>query len=250
MTKVTLGNVNYFPKDDYYIVGDNSTVRSGITSQTYSGEITILEKVNNKNVKEIGYNSFAWCQGITKVTIYAKLTRINPYAFCDCKSIEYINIPETVTFIGSYALALAGGSSKVVSTSIVIEFNEGRNQKVYIDDSGFSYRTNFIIIYPSNIEPLYNANNQFYGVSTATICAHSSFSFCGKFMTETNMSKCPAQIFKEPLKGVISIIMNKIIGAQVFGRSLMITTTENKTSVKQKISGVLKKLFKRKKSKK
>ena len=59
---VTIDNVNYLERDDYFIVGDNSTVRSGIASQTNSSEITIVEKVKNKRVKEIGFSSFRYCQ--------------------------------------------------------------------------------------------------------------------------------------------------------------------------------------------
>lgn len=215
MSKETIDNVNYFEKDDFYIVGDNISSQTGIASSSYAGEITIQEKVNGKSVKEISRYAFDYCQGITKVTILAKLTRINEWAFVDCKNIQYINIPETTTFIGAGAFALAGDGA-IVSTPITLEFNEGRTEEVFIGSCGISYRTNFVIIYPSNIQPLFDLNNQFYGVSTVIICAHSVFSFCGYFTT-TNMSRCPAQIFKaQPKANPRCTCIRKIYKARQF----------------------------------
>ena len=52
------------------------------------------------------------------------------------------------------------------------------------------------IIYPSDIEPVCSSDNPFFGAISAVICAHSVFSFCGKFVTVTNMSKCSDPIYK------------------------------------------------------
>ena len=246
MSKITIENVNYYPKDDFYIVGDNHTSQSGIISPSYSGEIIINENINNKNVREIGYNAFQYCQGITKVTIYAKLTSINECAFIDCKSIQYINIPETVTFIGSGALILSGGGGSIIGTPITIEFNNGRKNNIYIGGYGFSYRTHYTIIYPSLLIPIYSSSFQFDEVSSATICSPSKFTFCGKFETTTDMKQCPAPKFDTPKKGIFSILMYRVICVQVFANSLMITLSERTESTMEKISGFFKKLLKKK----
>ena len=60
------------------------------------------------------------------------------------------------------------------------------------------------IIYPSSVEPPYNPSYQFYLVTSATICAYSVFSFCGKFTTTTDMSQCPPGQFKTPTKVCIT----------------------------------------------
>ena len=102
------GVVKYYTKNDYLIVGDNETEQTGITDPSYSGEVVIQERVDGKEVKEIGQKAFFRCTGITKVTIHAKITNINQLAFCYCTSITYINIPSTVTFIGWAGICLCG----------------------------------------------------------------------------------------------------------------------------------------------
>jgi len=196
MAFVISGVVKYYNKNDYLIVGDNVTLNSGITDPSYSGEVVIQERVDGKEVKEIGYYAFFNSTGITKVTIHAKLTNINQHAFYYCTSITYINVPSTVTFIGWGAIALYRNT--VVDLHATVEFNEGRTERVYIDKYGICGRKTMAVIYPSSLEPLYNPNGQFYLVTSATICAYSVFSFCGKFTTTTDMSQCPPKQYKTP----------------------------------------------------
>ena len=54
MAFVISGVVKYYNKNDYLIVGDNVTLNSGITDPSYSGEVVIQERVDRKEVKEIG----------------------------------------------------------------------------------------------------------------------------------------------------------------------------------------------------
>lgn len=198
MKNTTIGVVNYTPKKDFYIVGDNKTEKSGITDPLYAGEITIQYAINGTKVKEIGSNAFRNCSLITKVTILAKLTVINEKAFIFCSSLEYINIPQTVTFIGRSAINIRTINNKIIDIKTVIEFNEGRKAKLYFDSYSIARRKTFIIIYPSTIEPLYNTSNQFEDVDSAIICSPKSFQFCNRFPTTTNMSACPPQRFKLP----------------------------------------------------
>ena len=73
------------------------------------------------------------------------------------------------------------------------------------------------IIYPSDLEPLYNPNDQFDCVQSATICAYKAFKFCNKFDTTTDMSKCPPRRFMHYIsyrirKGIrYKIIVNTLI---------------------------------------
>ena len=60
--------------NNYYIVDDNTTnISNGITNKGYSGEI-----------RGIGQYAFYKCASITRVTIFAKLIRINCEAFNGC----------------------------------------------------------------------------------------------------------------------------------------------------------------------
>ena len=76
-----LDNVRYCSKDDYYIVGDNLTDGSGISTTSFSEEIVIKEKFREKSVLEIGKNAFINCFSITKITILARIRNINMQAF-------------------------------------------------------------------------------------------------------------------------------------------------------------------------
>ena len=189
------GVVKYFlQNNNYYIVGDNTTnIANGITNKGYSGEIIIPEKIKNKEIREIGQYAFYECASITRVTIFAKLIRINYKAFHYCENITYINIPRTTTFIGVDALCVS--SNGISSVPLTVEFNKGRTQNIFLDSWSFSYRNVVSIIYPSSLEPSCDSWGQFYGVTKATICAHSLFSFCNKFTTTKDMSQCPGSFF-------------------------------------------------------
>ena len=127
MSYETVDNVKYYLRNnEFYIVGDNSsTYGNGITDQSYEGEIIIPEKIKNKEIREIGRSSFEFCTKITKVTIFAKLTAINDHAFNCCENLKYINIPQTVTFMGSCAISPSGTSN----VPLVLEFCKGRTKK-------------------------------------------------------------------------------------------------------------------------
>lgn len=202
MSLITVGVVKYYLKNGFYIVGDNSTTKgNGITDSSYSGEIIINDIINGKVVKEIGQYAFKECEGITKVTIHAKLTSINYLSFHVCTKLDYVNIPATVTFIGNGAFAFWSRPT----TPMFVEFNKGRKEKVYICTHGFSERKIFKIIYPSSLEPLYDTSSQFVSVSEATICAYKSFSFCNRFNTVIDMSQCPSPQYKAPNRYYITI---------------------------------------------
>lgn len=205
MTYETVGCILYFLQNNkFYIVGNNSTnPATGITNYKYSGEITILEKIYNKEVREIGQRAFFGCCNITRVTILAKLTAIHYEAFDQCAKLNYINIPQTVTFIGKYALSVAElyyddfyetEYYLVSDEPFQVEFCKGRTKTLYLGQHAISHRKNIKIIYPSSIEPLYSPYGHFADVNSATICAYKLFKFCNKFDTNY-MSQCPTPIF-------------------------------------------------------
>lgn len=76
-----------------------------VTSKTncYDGNIIIPSTVdymsNTYNVTAIGYEAFNNCD-ITEITLPNSLTKIEDYAFRDCRDMKAINIPDSVTSIG------------------------------------------------------------------------------------------------------------------------------------------------------
>ena len=119
------GVVKYYLKNDYYFVGDNSTTQgNGITDSSFKGEIVIKDKIGNIEVREIGQYFFYYCTELTKITLDAKLINIHRYAFYGCISLIYINITESVTFIGHAYFHLGPESGAVIDLSMTVEFNE------------------------------------------------------------------------------------------------------------------------------
>jgi len=75
------------------------------TNPGFSGVATIPETVNyssqNYTVKEIGYDAFRNCTGLTSITIPNSITNIEGYAFYNCTGLTSITIPNSITVIGN-----------------------------------------------------------------------------------------------------------------------------------------------------
>jgi len=78
----------------------------GSYSGSYSGKVVIPKTVTYKDVKysvtSIG-NAFAYCSGLTSVTIPNSVTSIGNLAFGGCSSLTSVTIPNSVTNIGGCA---------------------------------------------------------------------------------------------------------------------------------------------------
>ena len=212
MNPVEKNYVKYYPVDGHFVVGDNSTtIADGITDTSYSGEIVIEDKINNKEVKEISQYAFIDCL-ITNVTIYAKIRCINRRAFYGCTKLTYINIPSTVRYIGldvfclferrKYYKSNFFGEQVVafviytVDLAVTFEFVSGRTENLYIGSRNFAGRKKAYIIYPSKFIPLTSdTSDAFQDAKTSFVCAPSTFTFYTK-TTTTNSSKCPSPLFK------------------------------------------------------
>ena len=73
----------------------------------YTGDVVIPATVtyggNTYSVTSIGYGAFAWCSGLTSVTIGNSVTSIEGRAFYGCSGLTSVTIPNSVTSIGAYA---------------------------------------------------------------------------------------------------------------------------------------------------
>ncbi len=76
------------------------------TINDYTGSVTevkIPSKINDVDVRVVGYGAFMNCTELTSVEIPDGVISISINAFRNCPSLESIKIPESVSFIGSSA---------------------------------------------------------------------------------------------------------------------------------------------------
>ncbi|MBQ5995115.1 MAG: leucine-rich repeat domain-containing protein [Clostridia bacterium] len=143
---------------EYSVSGNNATVTA------YNGtavELTVPETFDGYNVTGISVKAFNDCTSLRKITIHKGVTLISSYAFDGCTSLKEINIdsenekyssadgvlfnksqtylyrypegkteteyviPDTVSFIGSYAFANAESLRELTIPSSVSGFGDG-----------------------------------------------------------------------------------------------------------------------------
>ena len=75
----------------------------------------IKDLVIPNSVTSIGNSAFAYCLGLTSVTIGNSVTSIGNYAFYGCHGLDFVTIPASVSSIGNVAFAYCSGLSSVTS---------------------------------------------------------------------------------------------------------------------------------------
>ena len=168
-------NVKYCFVNNIFIVGDN--VSRALISTPQNGIIFIPYKINDNEIKEIGANSFSSCNTIEQVTIEARITQINEYAFGWCAKLERINIPNTCKIIQKWGIqtynTTLGNSLPNPYKSLTIFF-EANSKIKYIDTHGISYRENVNIYTCERINPILNPET-FKKVTNLKIYSPASF---------------------------------------------------------------------------
>lgn len=65
--------------------------------------LVIPAKIGDEEIKEIGWNAFEDCTGLTSISLPASLTEISSSAFSDCTGLTSISLPASLTTIGEGA---------------------------------------------------------------------------------------------------------------------------------------------------
>ena len=106
--------------EDYCIVGTNSSIEiaNAIKDSSYHGVIVIPKQHHRRPVVAIGQYAFYDCRFITNVIIYAEIKSIYQYAFGNCPSLQTINIPKTVTYLGVASIFSYNSTSEIQETGI------------------------------------------------------------------------------------------------------------------------------------
>ena len=101
----------------YGINRDGKTVYVSSTDNNSTGSVVIPSTVTysgtTSSVTSIGDNAFAYCSGLTSVTIPNSVTSIGRYAFDGCSGLTSVTIPNSVTSIGYEAFNNCRGLTKV-----------------------------------------------------------------------------------------------------------------------------------------
>lgn len=78
------------------ILGGGNASHPAVSAST-TGDLTIPEKIDGRDVVEIGEYAFAGCTGLTSVTVPKSISRIGASAFTGCSSITNMVLP----FVGA-----------------------------------------------------------------------------------------------------------------------------------------------------
>ena len=89
----------------YYTIISSNTVKVAYHENInyVSGDVVIPSSVTNNgttySVTSIGASAFAYCSGLTSVTIPNSVTSIDSWAFWECSGLTSVTIPNSVTSI-------------------------------------------------------------------------------------------------------------------------------------------------------
>ena len=78
-----------------------------------------------QGIESIGEWAFAWCDGLTSITIPDSVTSIGDYAFAYCDSLTSVTIPVSVTTIRDYAFISCTGLTSVSIPVSVTSIGDG-----------------------------------------------------------------------------------------------------------------------------
>ena len=113
----------------YYNFGSGTRLTVVSCPDTYSGIVSIPEKVNykgkNYSVTVIDKSAFKDCCDLTSVTIPNSVTSIDVGAFSGCSGLTSVTIPTSVTYIGASAFSGCSGLTSVTIGNSVTSIGVG-----------------------------------------------------------------------------------------------------------------------------
>ena len=149
--KIVKGGDSYYPGDNCYTSNDEIgydafAYCSGLTSLTLPAGIT-----------SIGEYAFYGCSGLTSLNLPAGITEIGESTFSDCSGLTSLTLPDGITSIGISAFAYCSGLTSLNLPAGITSINYG----AFLDCSGLTSLT-----LPDGITSI--GSRAFYGCSGLT----------------------------------------------------------------------------------
>ena len=176
---------------------DKTASVTNTTNNKYVGNIIIPESITYSgttySVTSVGNGAFAYCSGLSSVTIGNSVTSIGKHAFADCSRLTSVTIPNSVTSIGYGAFHGCSGLTSVIIpnsvtsigddvfngcsglTSVTVDKNNGTYDSRNNCNAIIETSTNNLIvgckntIIPNSVTSI--GRNAFYGCSGLTSVA-------------------------------------------------------------------------------
>ena len=108
-TEVTKEDIKNGIQDEFGVMYSKDGERLLKATQNLSGHYMIKE-----GTKVICNNAFCWCRSLTSINIPDSVTSIGNEAFSWCESLTSINIPESVTSIGNEAFSWCESLTSII----------------------------------------------------------------------------------------------------------------------------------------
>ena len=148
----------------------------GITITKFIGNetnVVIPSKIDGKAVTSIGDSAFCDCKNLTEVTIPDSVTSIGNWAFVGCTGLTEVTIPDSVTSIGEWAFE---------GCTNLKEINVDKNNKNYSSANGvlFNKDKTTLIKYPEG-----KTDDKYSIPNSVTSIGNRAFDDCTNLKTVT-----------------------------------------------------------------